>query len=283
MTSLPGLNFSTAPAEPVHHANVTRAQDLVANTEYRFEVGGSRSLSVRLLSGTAELFGTELGTATAYVFKNTKGAIYTWHGCRLEISGDAESEYVAEETSMTSYANAHFALEDQRDRAVQRNDAGPRVLVVGPDNAGKTSLVKILAAYAVKMDRTPVVVNLDPREGIFTVPGSFSAATVSSILDIEEGWGSSPISGPSPIPVKMPLVYHYGVGNVDEGKLFKPLVTRMALAVTSRHQDDRDCRHAGFIIDTPGSISKIKNGGYENLDHIASEFSGMSISLLGAL
>lgn len=277
MASLPGLNLSAPAAEPTHLAStaaVARTQELAANTEYRFEVPFSSSLSIRLLSGTAEIFGTELGTAAPYTFRGTKGAVYTWHGCKLEISGEAESEYVAEMTPMTSYANAHFALEGHRDQAVQKNDAGPRVLVVGPDNAGKTSLVKILTSYAVKMDRQPVVVNLDPREGMLSVPGSFTAATFSSILDIEEGWGSSPISGPSPVPVKMPLVYHYGLANPDEGKVFKPLITRMALAVTSRLQEDQASKHAGFLIDTPGSVSKVKGGSYDNLDHIASEFSG---------
>lgn len=119
-----------------------------------------------------------------------------------------------------------------------------------------------------------MVVNLDPRQGMLSVPGSFSAAAYSSIVDIEEGWGSSPISGPSPIPVKMPLVYHYGLKDPEEGKVFKPLVTRMALAVTSRLEEDKASKQAGFIIDSSGTISQGKNGVYEIIEHIVSEFSG---------
>jgi hypothetical protein len=42
----------------------------------------------------------------------------------------------------------------------------PRVLVLGPESAGKTSLCKILTNYAVRMGvpRSPVYVNLDPSE-----------------------------------------------------------------------------------------------------------------------
>lgn len=276
--NLPGLNLAAPPAETLSApaSSITREQDLPANTEYRFEVGFSRTLTVRIQSGTAEYFGTELAPSTTYSFQGTKGAIYTWHGCKLELGGEVESDYVAEETPMMSHANLHFALEELRDKSVasESNEMGPRVLVVGAENAGKTALVKTLTSYAVKSGRQPMVVNLDPRQGMLSVPGSLSAAVFSSIVDIEEGWGSSPISGPSPIPVKMPLVYHYGLRDPEEGKLFKPLVTRMALAVTSRLEEDRASRQAGFIIDTAGSISGGRGGLYDNIEHIVSEFSG---------
>lgn len=279
MLSLPGLSLpglGGQPAEPLNvpTSTVSRSQDLAANTEYRFEVSFTRALTIKLLSGTAEFFGTELALSTVYTFQGTKGAVFTWHGCKLEISGEAESEYVAAETPMMTCANAHFALEQLRERSAQTGEIGPRVLVVGPENAGKTSFVRILTAYAVKGDRQPMVVNLDPRQGMLSVPGTFSAAAFSSIVDIEDGWGSSPISGPSPIPVKMPLVYHYGLKDAEEGKLFRPLVTRMALAVTSRLEEDKASKQAGFIIDSPGSISQGKAGAYENIEHIISEFSG---------
>ncbi|KAJ4368310.1 Cleavage polyadenylation factor subunit clp1 [Neocucurbitaria cava] len=286
MISLPGLNLASQPVEPstVPATTVQRTQDLAANTEYRFEVSFSRTLTVKLQSGTAEFFGTELAPSTTYTFQGTKGAIFTWHGCKLEIGGEVESDYVAEETPMMSCANLHFALESLRDRSVSSGsvEMGPRVLVVGPENSGKTSLVKTLTSYAVKSGRQPMVINLDPRQGMLSVPGSFSAAAYSSIVDIEEGWGSSPISGPSPIPVKMPLVYHYGLKDPEEGKVFKPLVTRMALAVTSRLEEDHASKQAGFIIDSSGAISQGKNGAYENIEHIVSEFSVNVLITLGS-
>ncbi|KAF2198266.1 pre-mRNA cleavage complex II protein-like protein Clp1 [Delitschia confertaspora ATCC 74209] len=291
LPGLPGLSL-TAPSSHeaptfVSQSHITRTQELPPGTEYRFEVSFSCRLSVKLISGTAEYFGTELApnSKDPYLFsEGTKGAIYTWHGCKLELEGEVESEYVAEETKMDTYANAHFALEKVREQAAQHNDTGPRVLVVGPGNAGKTSVVHILTSYAVKMGRQPLVVNLDPRQGMLSVPGSLTAAAFSSIVDVEEGWGSSPISGPSPIPVKMPLVYHYGMPSPEEngGKYFKPLVTRMALAVTSRLEVDRAARVAGFVIDTSGAMSRGKGGVYENIEHVVSEFSVNIIFVLGS-
>ncbi|KAF2083376.1 mRNA cleavage and polyadenylation factor IA/II complex [Saccharata proteae CBS 121410] len=301
--TLPGLSLASAPTpeslpiiptastEPRHH-------DLRPRTEYRFEVGFAQQLNLKLLNGTAELFGTELAcnAKEPYTFRGCKAAIYTWHGCRLQVEGDVESEYVAEETPMTEVANVHFALEGMRDRVAESPPPlsganghaepaimGPRVLVVGPENAGKTSLVKTLTAYGVKCGRSTVLVNLDPREGMLSVPGSLTAATFASILDVEEGWGSSPISGPSAVPVKMPLVYHYGLGSPDEnGKMFRGLVTRLALAVTSRLEADEESRISGCIIDTPGSLSTDKKGVYENIQHIVSEFSINILLVLGS-
>ena len=232
----------------------------------------------QLLSGTAEIFGTEIAQNQnePYVFLGHKAAIFTWHGCRIEVTGKCQSDYIAEETPMVSYANTHFALELLREHATESSGLGPRVLIVGPDNSGKTSLAKILAGYAIRSGRTPVVTNLDPKEGMLTVPGTISAAALESIIDVSEGWGSSPINGPSQIPVKLPLVYNYGVEDPEaKPELYKPLVRRLALSVNSRLQDDSDTMRTGCIIDTPGIISQGKSN-YDMVQHIVAEFQGVS-------
>ena len=178
---------------------------------------------------------------------------------------------------MVSYTNLHFALENLRNKAVTNGHEGPRVLVLGPDNAGKTSLVKLLTALATRAGRQPVTCNLDPKEGMLSIPGTLSTAVFSSIVDPEEGWGSSPTNGPTLVPVKLPLVYYYGVANPEEKTaLYKPLVRRLALSVLGRFKEDSEARVAGCIIDTPGVISQGK-GGYEAIQHIVSEFAGKSL------
>lgn len=103
-------------------------------------------------------------TEQVYNFVGTKAAIFTYHGATLSVRGTPSVAYTADETPMTSYANFHFALEKQRQLAQDGLSRGPRVLIVGSEHAGKTTLVKILVAYAVRQGRTPVVVGLDPRE-----------------------------------------------------------------------------------------------------------------------
>ncbi|RAL64005.1 hypothetical protein DID88_003193 [Monilinia fructigena] len=280
--SIPGLGHAVPAAAAVPTAIPhTNTHELQANSEWRFEVAIGSSVEVKVLSGTAEIFGTELALNHSYTFHGTKSSIYTWHGCRLEVTGPCE-EYTAEETPMVSYVNTHFALENLRDEAQKAGKVGPRVLVVGPTNAGKTSLVKLLTAYAIRMGRQPITVNTDSREGMLSFAGSMTATAFKSIVDVEEGWGSSPTSGPSPVPVKLPLCYYYGLPSPeDNAKLYKPVVTRLALAATSRLEDDVKCRETGMIIDTPGVISQGK-GGYDLISHIVSEFSVNVILVLGS-
>ncbi|KAG8527606.1 uncharacterized protein KY384_007759 [Bacidia gigantensis] len=262
--SLPGLHVPT----PIQVEIASSIQDLKERCEWRFEVDYNRSL----LSGTAEIFGTELAIQQVYSFTGTKAAIYTWHGCRIEVTGECSVEYIAEETPVTSYANLHFALECLRDEAISSRKEGPRVLIVGPDNAGKTSLVKLLTSYATRSGRQPLVVNLDPKEGLLTIPGTLSATTFTSVLDVEEGWGSSPTNGPTPVPVKLPLVYLPGMENLeDNAAVTKPIISRLALTVMNRLQDDFEARQAGCIIDTAGALGAGKEN-YDVLQHVVSEF-----------
>ena len=147
-------------------------------------------------------------------------------------------------------------------------------MILGPANAGKTSLAKLLTAYANRAGRQPVVVNLDPQEGMLSIPGTLSTAAFASIIDVEQGWGSSPTNGPTQVPVKLPLVYYYGLANPEEKvDVYKPLVTRVALAAMSRLHEDQEAKAAGCIIDTPGVISQGK-GGYDLIHHVISEFQG---------
>lgn len=242
----------------------------------------------QLLTGTAELFGTELVIGNTYTFTGTKAAIYTWHGCSFEVSGDSlQSEYTAEETPMSEYINVHFALESLRDQAKTYGRDGPRVLILGPEDAGKTTLAKILMGYASRSARSPVVVNLDVKEGVMSVAGTLTATVFKSLMDVEEGWGTAPMSGPNgAIPVKLPLVYFFGSSKPEEkdGKVYRAQANRLALTVAGRVAQDPEARESGLIIDTPGSLISTKAGsvGYDIIQDIVSEFSVSAIICIGS-
>ncbi|KAK4934190.1 Cleavage polyadenylation factor subunit clp1, partial [Elasticomyces elasticus] len=88
-----------------------------------------------------------------------------------------------------------------------------------------------------------------------------------------DGLGVSPVLGQTAVPVKTPVHYLYPFANPDENvKLFKHVVTRLALAVTGKCEKIKECKEGGIIIDAPGTLNQPK-GGYEALMHVVSEFS----------
>ena len=130
--------------------------ELRSGQEYRFEAEWEEPLRLRLVNGTAEIFGTELAVGVEYQFRGQKAALYTWKGCAFQILARPGVSYVAEDTPMAQYLNLHFAIETIRNRYLMNpNSVYPTVLIVGPRNAGKTSLTKILTAYALKQNRIP--------------------------------------------------------------------------------------------------------------------------------
>ena len=99
-------------------------------------------------------------------------AIYSWQGCQIQITlplnvkaSELLSDYIAGDTPMESYLNTHLGLEQMRDQFEKTLDQmGPRVMILGPPDSGKSSLSKILLNYAVKASRAPLFVDLDTNE-----------------------------------------------------------------------------------------------------------------------
>lgn len=162
-------------------------------------------------------------------------------------------------------------------QAAKEGREGPRVLVTGPASVGKTTLVRTLASYATRRSHQPLVVNLNPREGMLSLPGTLSASVFASILDPEavDGWGSTPISGPSPVPVKLPLVFYYGRAGVEEDTEFwRELVGKLAGTVSGRLSEDEQVKASGVMADGV-AVGEGDGVALELLAHAVDELSGM--------
>ncbi|KXS20132.1 Clp1-domain-containing protein [Gonapodya prolifera JEL478] len=214
---------------------------------------------LKLTSGTAEVFGTELAKDTEYEFQGRKVAVFSWTGCTLMVKGTPITEYTAGETPMASYLNAHLALELVRADAhesqgydEEHRTEGPRVLIVGPSDSGKTSLTKILLNYAIKEGRSPLFVDIDPGEGTVTVPGSLSATPLVRPLDVEDEFSATPLTS-STAPF---VVYHGYPRPGDHGALYKAQVGRLAEVVEKKVASDVDVRTSGFIINSPSQFTE---------------------------
>ncbi|OBA20748.1 hypothetical protein METBIDRAFT_72015 [Metschnikowia bicuspidata var. bicuspidata NRRL YB-4993] len=269
--SIPGFAASAAFEEPTLAVEVT----IPARAEWRFECPFKLVMKVKIIEGVAEIFGTELPNDVEVRLTGCKYAIYAplAAGCRLQYevgpnkeelnisNEDAKiSEYLSDDSPALQYTNAHFALEVMRHEAAASTDRnGPRVLVLGSSQSGKTALAKTLAAYAVKMDRVPLFVNLDPKTGVFSVPGSLTATPISDAFDLESvnGWGGSTTSGATYHNPKQPLVKSFGFYEFSENvDLYKHQVAQLGIACLSRASQDDQIRTGGLIVDTPSLSMK---------------------------
>lgn len=258
-------------------------QELLPGNEWRFEVPFDGHLQLKLISGTAEFFGTELAIGNEVTFVGRNGALFTWQGCTFEWRGSQVSEYVSDETPMVSYVNLHFALETIRRKYQQSgsNSKSPSVLILGSEASGKTTLCRILASYANNADRFPLYINLDPKEGAFAPSGGLTATPISDILDIEEGWGVTTTNGPTLLHPKNPLVYYYGFENTSVNlKYYKHQISKLAEGAVERMRSDSIVRNSGMIIDTPGGLLTDKNNSYSTIEKIVSDFQVTAIVII---
>lgn len=261
-----------------------------ASTASTSGASSSNAPTVRLVSGTAERDGTELAQNRTYALpRSTKSKILTYTGAVLEVAGDCQG-YVAQcaapqDSPQLQVLNLHFALQQARQRARGREHGGggsgrpgPRVMVCGPRGSGKTTVVRTLAALATRTGGQPLVASVDPGEGLLALPGTVSAAVYGTVMDVEDpagGFGVSgtPSSGPSTVPVKLPMVYYFGSERVDEdAQLWRDLTAKLASSVRAKFAADEVVREAGLVLDTPAVT--VAKADMEMLMHTVTEFAG---------
>ncbi|CAB1325459.1 unnamed protein product [Coregonus sp. 'balchen'] len=234
--------------------------DLEKETELRFEVEAGEKVQLELLTGLAEVFGSELNRNKKYTFPpGSKIAVFTWQGCSVSLSGKTEVAYVSKDTPMLLYLNTHAALEQMRRQAERDNERGPRVMVVGPTDVGKSTVCRLLLSYAVRLGRRPTLVELDVGQSGVSVPGTMSALCIERPADVEEGYS-----------VQAPLVYHFGSTTPGTNiKLYNKLTSCLAEVFSQRCEVNRKASVGGCIINTCGWV---KGSGYQALVHCASAF-----------
>ncbi|GMM37477.1 cleavage polyadenylation factor subunit [Saccharomycopsis crataegensis] len=253
--------------------------NIPAGSEWRFEVDFSQELTIKVVSGVVEINGTELPNNFDLKFKGVKLSIFCYQDSIIEYYGTFSSEYVSDESVVPQYVALHFALQNFRNKAATNNNLNaPRVLVIGGKDSGKTTLSKVLVSYAVKMDSFPMVVNLDPQEGVYTMPGALSATVVNDVLDVEQGWGQSILSGASAFHPTQPAVTYYGYDHINSNpSYYRYNIQKLASVVDKRLENDEMVRQTGVIIDTPALTNKDSS----LIEEIVEAFSVNLIIVLG--
>ncbi|QRW01531.1 mRNA cleavage and polyadenylation factor CLP1 [Ceratobasidium sp. AG-Ba] len=227
----------------------TRTWNLSPKTEYRFELEANVSLAIRLNSGNAEIFGAELAPGRLYLF-----------------GGRPSTEYTSDETPMVPLINIHTAFEQMRvlaHRALTANQSEtaktrpPRVLVLGPENSGKTSACKTWCNYAVR--GRGVSNTCEP--GCCGVPGTISACPLSAAIPTctpANPFGATATSAPTALSSSalLPVVYWFGHTDVKRNKqLMERLIHNLADSVKQKFKQDHTLNASGYIIDSPAAFA----------------------------
>ena len=180
----------TAHMAQLEQIGKLRAKDVKPGTELRLTVSPEDDLYLRAHSripdtfATAEIFGMELVLGHEYkIQRGTSIAIYSWHGCTIEMRGPTTMEYDASNHVMGDYVNLAGIIEQKRQRAEDENAgylSAPRVLITGSDNSGKSTLALFLSNMALRKHRRPLMVELDPgslscHRQLPSLPGTISA------------------------------------------------------------------------------------------------------------
>lgn len=245
-----------------------KSNDFVLEALSELRIETTSKCTIQLKSGLAEIFGTELSKNKEYIFPTGgKFAVFTWHSCTVTMTGNLEDAYVARETPMIFYLNIHTALEQLRANAEASGQSGPRVLIVGPDDVGKTTLSRMLLNWAVRGGRLPIFVDLDVSQNSISLPGTISALVVERTATVEEGFS-----------IDSQIVYHFGYKTPAENPgLYKRLISVLKDTINFRSEYIQASLVSGCIINTSGWI---KDEGFKSIVHTAEEFEVSTVLVL---
>lgn len=198
---------------------------------------------------------------------------------------------------------------------------GPRVMILGPESAGKSTLVKFLANSALKSpavcnpagDKTdkgdekpdkpgseatgwwPTIVSIDPSVGTAPLPGTVSILPLTPIPHAAlpspspaYPYGTTTLTTgafpPTSMTVQASNTYSLWIGrdNARENeKHTKRVVEWLALALEKRLARDCRARCSGVLIDTPGVVAGDAKGRYSFLQHCIKTLKVDTIVILG--
>ncbi|KAJ9125374.1 hypothetical protein QFC22_000334 [Naganishia vaughanmartiniae] len=243
------------------------------------------------------------------LYGDLKAAIWSpLPGGRIEVSSAPSTCYDSSSSTIPFITSLHLALERRRilarrsirNRKAQRGgkpthlsngdhtavdniraggpseidmdaESGPRLMVLGPANAGKSTVLKNLVNLALGsgMGWAPAVVSLDPSNSPHLLPGSVSLSTPTQTLPSHHPshfLGSPPTtSAATTLASDVPTLGWYigtselsgtgGTGTRTCFPLWRKIVASMQDAWEQRREKDEICRSSGLFIDTPSSMT----------------------------
>lgn len=283
-----------------------------------FSVDSNTSVTVTLLEGKAELFGTELLLQKEYVFQGfIQTMIFSWHDAKLLVIGKTLTAAVRNIFShMESILSIHSKLELMRnspriDEFYGDVSLGPRILICGVPNSGKTVVSRLLASYATRLKHDIIYSDLDIEGGLLSMPGSVAATEISTPISIESEFHYAPTPimyfvGSTDIKKDEINVYDRAIEKIAERvnrKLIQSSLKKQENSKEKGRMEREDQLHGGVIIDTlslDGNFSGptydavvraislfrvdmiIVNGSEDYFDHFTNKFPNIIVEKLSS-
>ncbi|KAI1291803.1 Protein CLP1 -like protein [Halotydeus destructor] len=249
-----------APAsQNVPKSNTAQSIEVKKNEMFNFTVQDDEVI-VELTKGTAEVFGSEMAMNKKYAFYGGAGfGVYSTDGCTLSVEGKVKSES-CEAKQMEYYKSFHEkGLKPTREEAKSSKVNGPRVMICGPVDVGKSTLCKILLNYATRDGCKPMFVDLDVGQGAIGIVGCMGVIVVEKGTDVNDGFSQD-----------SPFMFQFGHNAPDKDlECYNGMISRLAVAADAKAKADEEIKSSGIIINTCGWV---KEGGFEALLHAANVF-----------
>ena len=226
-------------------------------------------LEVELLKGQAEIKGFSLVLHTKMWFPaGFRFQIFSYQGCQVKLKGAVTQHTLQENPTMETQLKIHTLLNRCRDQARQLESDGPRLLVCGPTDNGKSSFCKFLINRAITDKFQPTFIELDVGQGDITLPGCLAFTTVTK-----------PLHPVTLFDAANPYVIHYGGNSLmrDLTPYLKQM-HQLKRAFQTMMNMSQEARHSGCVINTCGWVT---GGGFECIVNAAMMFEVQIIACLG--
>eukprot|EP01083_Nonionella_stella_P028093 77357_1 len=231
----------------------------------------------------AEIHGYPLAKHKGYTINQGGVGIYSWKGCKIEVSGffneDTTPTLIHDDTQQSpikQYLMAHSGFRSIRDKLSKNTDfkcinyddimqkwsdfdiqrtftgnletMGPRILILGPPNTGKSTLCKSLINWAQRLNDEPVYIDLDCGQNAMSIPGTLTGDIVT---DYHIPWKAYE----SPECTRDPFIYYFGNTSPSHHEtLYKHYISVVAMTMKKKMLSLEKQRSSGSIINTCGFI-----------------------------
>ncbi|PBJ80853.1 pre-mRNA cleavage complex II Clp1 protein [Trypanosoma cruzi cruzi] len=231
-----------------------------------------------LVDGDATVYGAPLKRNVRYNFSRCGIPVVCSLSCRVHVEG----EFTAKISLMSSAIDdIHALLDLARADATISNDVprefhdkgprGPRVLVVGNQNTGKSSLCRALANLATSDKKYGVaLVDTDVGQQGIACPGSIATAFIEEYIPVDDGFNAM-----------MPLIFFFGDKTVTASsrKRYLDLCAFTSQAIASVCMSRPQYAIGGVIVNTMGWTTGI---GRDILFELISIFSITHVVVCGS-